>query len=168
MKKFWLLSYYILAKNLPSSWWPMGMGFNRIRIFVAGKIIKIGRNCRFQKGIYFGTGGGVAIGDNCQINELVRLDNVSIGSNVMVAREVVFLGKMHESAAVDVPMNEQGVKAVAATVVEDDVWVGLRAVVMPGVVIRSGCIIAAGAVVTKDTEPYSIYAGVPAKKIKRR
>lgn len=168
MKKFWLLSYYIFAKNLPSSWWPMGGFFNRVRIFIAGKIIIIGRNCRFQKGIYFGSGGGVTIGDNSQVNELVRLDNVSIGSNVMVAREVVFLGKMHESSSVDVPMNEQGVKSVATTIVEDDVWLGLRAVIMPGVVIRSGCIIAAGAVVTKDTEPYSIYAGVPAKKIKGR
>lgn len=168
MKRFWLLFYYLVAQKLPSSWWPMGRYANWVRVFVVGNIINIGKNCRFQKGVYFGSGDGISIGDNCQINELVRMDNVTIGNNVMVAREVVFLGKMHESSSIELPMTEQGVKDVASTIVEDDVWLGLRVVVMPGVVLKKGSIIAAGAVVTKSTEPYSVYAGIPAKKIKSR
>ena len=53
-------------------------------------------------------------------------------------------------------------------VVEDDVWIGYGAIIMSGVTIANGCIIAAGSIVTKDTEPYSIYAGNPAKKVKDR
>jgi acetyltransferase-like isoleucine patch superfamily enzyme len=54
------------------------------------------------------------------------------------------------------------------TVIGDDVWIGFGAIVMSGVNISDGTIIAAGSVVTHDTEPYSIYAGVPAKKIRDR
>jgi maltose O-acetyltransferase len=75
---------------------------------------------------------------------------------------------MHESANPGIPMISQGVKDVQKTHIEDDVWLGLRVIVMPGVRIRTGCIIAAGGVVTKDTEPYGIYGGVPAKLIKKR
>ena len=53
----------------------------------------------------------------------------------------------------------------APIVIEDDVWVGARCQILKGVHIGARSIIAAGSVVTKDTEPYSIYAGVPAKKI---
>ena len=54
------------------------------------------------------------------------------------------------------------------THIGDDVWIGYGAIIMSGVNIANGSIIAAGSVVTKDTEPYSIYAGIPAKKIKDR
>lgn len=54
------------------------------------------------------------------------------------------------------------------TYIGNDVWIGYGAIIMSGVKINDGSIIAAGSVVTHDTEPYSIYAGVPAKKIKNR
>lgn len=50
----------------------------------------------------------------------------------------------------------------------DDCWIGRRAIIMPGVEIAKGCIIGAGAVVTKNTQPYGIYGGVPAKRMKER
>lgn len=53
-------------------------------------------------------------------------------------------------------------------IIGDDVWIGYGAQIMPGVNISDGCVIAAGAVVTKNTEPYGIYGGIPAKKIKHR
>ena len=54
------------------------------------------------------------------------------------------------------------------TVIKDGVWIGLRALIMPGVTIGEGAIVAAGAVVTKDLEPYTIYGGNPAKEIRKR
>ena len=54
------------------------------------------------------------------------------------------------------------------TTIGHDCWLGAHSIIMCGVNIADGCIIAAGAVVTKDTEPYCIYGGVPAKKIKER
>ena len=50
---------------------------------------------------------------------------------------------------------------------EDDVWVGANAVILPGVTIGEHCVVAAGAVVTKDVPPHSLVAGVPAKVIKQ-
>ncbi len=54
------------------------------------------------------------------------------------------------------------------TIVEDDVWIGYGSIVLSGVKIGKGSIVAAGSVVTKDVEPYSVYGGVPAKKIADR
>jgi maltose O-acetyltransferase len=168
MKKIKLLLYYLFFSKLPNSWWPGGRFFNKLRVACVRSILPTGKNIKIQRSVYIGSGNNIVIGNNCQINELARLDNVVIGNNVMIARESIILGKMHESNDVNVPMNEQGVKDVRQTIIEDDVWLGLRVVVMPGVTISKGTIIAAGAVVTKDTEPFSIYGGVPAKLIKRR
>jgi maltose O-acetyltransferase len=168
MKKIKLLLYYLFFSRLPNSWWPGGRFFNKLRVACVRSILPTGKNIKIQRSVYIGSGNNIVIGNNCQINELARLDNVVIGNNVMIARESIILGKMHESNDVNVPMNEQGVKDVRQTIIEDDVWLGLRVVVMPGVTISKGTIIAAGAVVTKDTEPFSIYGGVPAKLIKRR
>lgn len=52
--------------------------------------------------------------------------------------------------------------------IEDDVWMGTGVIVLDGVHVAEGCVIGAGAIVTKDTEPYSIYVGVPARKIGAR
>ncbi|HNM67894.1 MAG TPA: acyltransferase [Chitinophagales bacterium] len=168
MKKIFLILYYSIFSNFPNSWWPMGKLFNKLRIAIAKRVLPIGNDVLIEKNVYFGSGNNVSIGNNCQINEAVRLDNVTIGNNVMIARETIILGKMHESKDLDIPMNMQGVKDVQKTIIEDNVWLGLRVIVMPGVIIKRGTIVAAGAVITKDTEPNSIYGGVPAKKIKDR
>lgn len=168
MKKIKLIFYYLFFSKLPNSWWPGGKLFNSLRVKFVKGILPVGKNTKIQRSVYIGSGNNIVIGNNCQINELVRLDNVTIGNNVMIARECILLGKMHETANIDIPMNEQGVKEVKRTIIEDDVWLGLRVIVMPGVHIRKGTIIAAGAVVTKDTEEYGVYGGVPAKLLKLR
>ena len=131
-------------------------------------ILKIGTNCRIMKNVYFGNGNNVEIGDNCRINENVRLDNVKIGNGVLIARDTIFLGKMHEYADIDSFVIEQGNKKVDATIVENDVWFGLRTIVFPGLKIAKSSIIGAGAVVTKNTDQYGIYIGIPAKLLKYR
>lgn len=128
----------------------------------------VGHGTKIQKDVYVGKGDDIRIGADCQINELVRLDNVHIGDNVMIARETVFLGKAHGSGDAGRPMSEQGVVDFPATIVSDDVWIGLRVTVMPGLFISKGTIIGAGAVVTKSTEPYGVYGGVPARLIRKR
>lgn len=168
MNKALLILYYSIFSKLPSSWWPGGKLFNKLRILILRRIIKIGKDVKFQKGIYIGSGRNIRIGDRCQINEGIRLDNVHLGNNVMIGRESIFIGKMHISEDINIPMNEQGKKIDFVTVVEDDVWIGLRVIIMPGVKIRKGSIIGAGSIVTKNTEEYGVYVGVPAKKIKNR
>ncbi len=121
-----------------------------------------------MRDVYIGNGNNVEIGNHCRINEKVRLDNVKIGNHVMIARESTVLGKMHEFSGVKEPMEQQGSRDIAQTIIENDVWFGLRVITMPGIKIKKGTILAAGAVITKSTEEYGIYGGVPAKKIKSR
>jgi maltose O-acetyltransferase len=65
-------------------------------------------------------------------------------------------------------MRQQGRADLKSVVIEDDVWIGTRAIILPGVTVHHGSIIAAGAVVTKDVPEYAIVGGNPAKVIKYR
>jgi maltose O-acetyltransferase len=168
MRKIYLFLYYIFAAPLPSYWWPGGRLFNSIRVSLLRRIIPVGSGTKVQKGVYIGSGNGVSIGASCQINERVRLDNVVIGNNVMIARECIVLGKTHLNDDVNVPMAEQGRSEAYTSVIEDDVWLGLRVIIMPGITIGQGSIVGAGAVVTKDIPAFTIWGGVPAKQIKSR
>jgi chloramphenicol O-acetyltransferase type B len=101
-----------------------------------------------------------------------------IGDNVILGNRVAIVGKYdHHYQQIGVPIrkasairnqsyNWKGLDLV--TRIGNDVWVGYGATIMQGVVINNGAIIAAGSVVTKDVEPYAIYAGNPAKKIADR
>lgn len=168
MKYFFLILYYTIINKLPRSGFLMGSFFNLIRVACVSMIFPLGKKCKFQNNIYFGNGKDIQIGDHCHINEYVKLDNVRIGNYVMVARHVTFLGKKHITVSVDVPMIMQGQEDTEPTIIEDDVWVGANAIIMPGLRIRKGTIIGAGSVVTRDTEQYSIVGGVPAKIIRFR
>jgi len=109
------------------------------------------------------TGAYSYLGRNCWICPRVR-----IGRYVMFASEVVVLGGDHRFDLIGVPMMFSGRPEIPETVIEDDVWIGYRAVIMAGVRIGRGSIVAAQAVVTKDVEPYSIVGGAPARPIGRR
>jgi len=93
---------------------------------------------------------------------------VTIGKYVMMGPEVAIYTRNHRHDDISVPMAQQGYEEYRPVIISDDVWIGRRAIILPGVHISEGCIIGAGAVVTKDTEPYGVYAGVPAKKIYSR
>lgn len=121
-----------------------------------------------QENVYVSGPGRVKIGSNCQINENVFIQGAIIGNNVMIAANTSLIANMHKHDRTDIPMNMQGKIVDNKVIVEDDVWIGRNAVVMPGVRIGTGSIVAAGAVVTKDVPPYSIVGGVPAKVIKKR
>jgi len=101
-----------------------------------------------------------------------------IGNQVIFGNKVAIVGKYdHNFQEVGKPMrftsqirdknySWKGLNSI--TKIGDDVWVGYGTIIMGGVKIGNGCIIAAGSIVTKDLDPYSIYAGIPAKKIKKR
>lgn len=93
---------------------------------------------------------------------------VQIGRFTMLASEVTIVGGDHNYRAVEIPIVFAGRDELKSTIIGDDVWVGTRSIIMAGVHIGNGAIVAAGSVVTRDVEPYSIVGGVPAKKIKMR
>ena len=100
------------------------------------------------------------MGRHCIVTAGVRL-----GRYVMCASGVQFVGDDHRTDRAGVPMIFAGRPARRPTHVEDDVWIGANAVVMGGVTIGRGAIIAAGAVVNRDVPPYEIHGGVPARRI---
>lgn len=106
------------------------------------------------------------VGKGTWINNKCFIDNyaqVTIGTNVGVAMEVMFCTTTHELGD-----SEQRAGAVRTypIVVGDGCWIGARATIMAGVTIGKGCVIASGSLVNKDCEPNGMYAGVPAKRIK--
>lgn len=111
----------------------------------------------------FKTGVGCFIGPWCRITT-----QVSFGNYVMVAAGVIFTGSDHKMDLQGVPMIFAGRPIMKATLVGDDVWIGTRSVILAGVSIGSGAVIAAGAVVTKDVPEFAIVAGVPARQIGSR
>jgi maltose O-acetyltransferase len=164
-----LFTYYSVASHLPDLAFPGGRLFNRIRCALLARVLpKFGERNEIDSRVYLGDASDVEIGDWCQINAGSRLTRVSIGNYVMVGPEVFVIGQMHETADTSVPMVEQGKVLRDVTRIDDDVWIGTRAVVMPGVHIASGAIVGAGAVVTKDVPPNGVVAGVPARLVRMR
>jgi acetyltransferase-like isoleucine patch superfamily enzyme len=107
----------------------------------------------------------VVIGKDTIIGEGAVLDGrdrLRIGDHVDFASEVMVYNAQHD-------VNDPAFKAVQGPVtIEDYVFVGPRAIILPGITIGKGAVVAAGAVVTKDVEPFAIVGGVPAKVIGER
>jgi acetyltransferase-like isoleucine patch superfamily enzyme len=92
---------------------------------------------------------------------------IKVGDYVLIGPNVVIASSQHRYNIEKIPIMFQGHEK-KAVVIGNDVWIGANAVVLPGVTIADGTIVGAGAVVTSDTEPYSIVCGVPARKIGER
>ena len=93
---------------------------------------------------------------------------VTLGRYVMLAPEVAVAGADHRFDIPGKPILFSGRAVLPETIIEDDVWIGYRAILMAGVRIGRGAIVAAGAVVTRDVPPYEIHGGVPARRIGER
>lgn len=170
MKYFWIFVYYLIGYNLPSRYFPLGKHFSKFRAFIVKRILKenCGYNLEIEGKVLFAKFDDIKIGNNVQINEHCRLRNVSIGNDVMIAPEVYIIHSGHNFELIDRPMRFQGEKFYPQTVIEDDVWIGSRVIVNAGKNIGRGSIIAAGSVVVKNIDPYTIAGGNPAKIIKKR
>ena len=166
-----LLLYYSFFQYLPSSYSPVvGKICNKLRIMCVKHIFKkCGKISTMDRKAYFGTGSEIEIGDYSGIGaHCIVPKNTVIGKYVMMAPEVYIIDNNHITSDIHKPMCFQGKTESKVTVIEDDVWLGARAMIMPGKRISRGSVIAAGAIVTKDVEPFSIMGGNPAKLIRKR
>jgi len=169
MKTITRFLYYSIGKHLPNTNFPMGKMFSAIRILLAKIFMKsLGKNVTMESGIFWGDGRDIEIGDNTQINENCWIRNCKIGKDVMIAPYVMILNYGHNTGDINIPMINQGVKYYPQTTIEDNVWIGARAIILPGIKISSGAVIGAGSVVTKNVEANCIVAGNPAKFIRER
>lgn len=121
--------------------------------------------------LYGGEAGqGLKVGNNSSIGPYGYIGcsgYIEIGDNVMISPRVSIYSENHNFSETDIPMLEQGVTR-SFVKIEDDCWIAANAVILAGVTVGKGSIVAAGAVVTKDVPPFSIVAGNPARVIKSR
>ena len=111
--------------------------------------------------------GDVIIGDYTRIGiHNTIIGPVTIGSHVNLAQGITVTALNHNFEDTDKRIDEQGISTKAVTI-EDDVWVGANAVILPGVTIGRHSVVAAGAVVTKDVPENTVVGDVPAKIIKQ-
>lgn len=163
-KSFLLYLYYSIAIWLPDPPRPIGGICLSFRTWLASKIfLKAGRNIKVGRNTRFGSGRNIVIGSFTGLNTNCWIGNDTIiGSDVMFGPEVIILSGSHNFERTDIPMREQGATQRKPVVIGDDVWIGTRAIILPGIKIGSHSIIGAGSVVTKDVPEYAIVAGNPA------
>ena len=127
--------------------------------------VKIGKNSFIHMGARFYLPSGVSVGDGTVVGDHCFMDGralLKIGNNVDVASEVMIYNSEHE-------INSEGFDPTKESVeIEDYVFIGPRAIILPGVKIGKGAVVGAGAVVTKDVAPFKVVGGVPAKEIGER
>lgn len=160
--------YKSIAIRLPKSNARISLGAGKIRSALAkGFIVHCGKEINIQRGAVFGRslsiGDRSGVGINCQLQ-----GEVTIGSNVMMGPEVYIYTRNHAHDRVDIPMIEQGYEEERPVIIEDDVWIGSRVTILPGVTVGRGAVIGASAVVTKDVPAYAVVGGNPAKVLKMR
>lgn len=164
-----LVAYRTLGMRLPHTFWPGGRAFSEARrLLLRGMGCRVGRGCDLEPHIDVGFRPRITVGDRCQINQRTSIRSARIGSHVMIAPGVVVLDRQHHFDRLDVPMAEQGASPRQMATIEDDVWIGQNAIIMPGLTIGRGAIVAAGAVVTRSVSAHAIVAGVPARVIGER
>lgn len=146
---FGLFLRYILMRNLFANCGDDVRSYPNVYIYNIHKM-KVGSNVTFREMCYIDANGGV-----------------EIGSNVMLAQSASIITTTHNYDNLDLNINEQG-GTWEKVIIEDNVWIGAKATILPGVTVHSGSIVGSNAVVTKDVPANAIVVGVPAKVIKYR
>ncbi|MCM1437888.1 MAG: acyltransferase [Roseburia sp.] len=154
------------VNSLPSA----GIGPKKRKIFYMFTLPECGNIQFLHPGVTINFPENVTIGDNIIINRNVLItarSKISLGNNVLIGSNVVINDSNHVFKDREAPITKQG-HVADPIVIEDDVWLASNSVILRGVHIGKGAVVAAGSVVTKDVEPYTVVAGIPARKIKNR
>jgi acetyltransferase-like isoleucine patch superfamily enzyme len=137
-----------------------------------GDRVSIGKYAIIRPSNIYGgpIGEGLVMGNNSNIgpyNYIGCSGKITIGNNVMLAPRVSIYAENHVFDNPNITIKAQGV-AKSAVVIEDDCWIAANVVILAGVTIGKGSVIAAGSVVNDDVPAFSVVAGVPARVIKSR
>lgn len=167
-RRLGLFFYYNVAMKLPVSFSRGGNIGKEFRKICAVQFLeRVGRNVNIEKGATITT--AMEIGDNSGIGINAKIHGkVVLGANVMMGPDCIIYTTNHKFDRVDIPMNQQGFSEEEPVIIGDDVWIGGRVIILPGVNIGTGAIVGAGSVVTKDVPNFAIVAGNPAKIIRYR
>ena len=131
---------------------------------------KVGKRVIYYSGVWINTGRNLVLGDDVDVAKGVMISTVGgveIGDRVLLGYYTKIFSSNHEIPPIGEPYPVSG-KIYKKVTIENDVWIGSSAIILPGATIGEGALIAAGSVVTKDVEANSIVAGNPARKIGER
>ncbi len=175
----WQLPKQVLVKKIIARFQAYLLEFTNLLVHLAGHLpshhirrlvyrlagMQIGAGSSIHIGLRVYQVKNIKIGEDCLIGEdciLDGRDKLVIGNHVDIASQVMIYNAQHN-------IHSPGFEAVQAPVtIHDYVFIGPRAIILPGVTIQEGAVIGAGAVVTKDVPAYTIVGGVPAKPIGQR
>jgi acetyltransferase-like isoleucine patch superfamily enzyme len=128
--------------------------------------IEFGKDCVFLRGFRIRDPRNIKLGNLVNINQNCMFDSrggtITIGNFVDIAPEVNIWTLQHD------PQDPNFATSGGPVTLEDFVWIGNRATILPNVTLGKGCVVAAGAVVTKDVQSWTIVGGVPARPIGKR
>jgi acetyltransferase-like isoleucine patch superfamily enzyme len=163
--------YISVGRNFIAEDYAEIQGLSRHGV-VFGDKVTVGRFAMVRPSSYYGgaAGEGLTVGNDSNIGAYCYIGcsgHITIGSNVMMSPRVSLYAENHNFADVTATMKSQGVTR-EPIVIEDDCWIASHSIVLAGVTIGRGSIVAAGSVVTKSVPPYSIVAGSPARVIRSR
>lgn len=173
MKTFFRIMYYAIAKHMPKSTMPVfGKLAQRMRRFCCKRMFSsCGYDLNVEQGAYLGNGKDIRVGNRVGLGKNLTVHNciLTIDDDLMMGEDVMIIGGGHRFDDLDKPMGRQGTKEKTELYIAGDVWIGARAIILPGCRrIGHGAIIGAGAVVTKDVPDYAIVGGNPAKVLRYR
>lgn len=165
-RSFFRVLYSKIGRHLPPS--EQSKLAKKLRYWMASNFVeKCGTNVNFEHGARFDP--TVHIGDNSGMGIDCSIGGVTyIGNDVMMGPHCIMYSYSHAHDRIDIPMNKQGFEKETPIHIGDDVWIGSRVTILPGVKVGNHVIIGAGAVVTKDVPDYAIVGGVPAKILRMR
>jgi len=164
-----LVLYYGVTSHIQSSDNPGTIGERLNRFLVRRIFRKCGRNVNIRPRVYFGSGRNLSMGDDSMLGQnsiIGSTAEVIIGNDVMMGPEVLIYTSNHGMEP-GIPMRRQPLQC-APVCVGNDVWIGARCIILPGITIGDGAVLAAGAVVTADVPANAVVGGVPAKVLKYR
>ena len=158
---------------------PINVRFGTIGKIVGTRYIKIGNGCYFNDNFYLTAWKGLenripqlAIGDHCVFgayNHVSCANQIKIGNHLLTGKWVTITDNSHGEISysdLTIPPLSRKLFSKGAVIIGNNVWIGDKATILPGVSIGDGAVVAANAVVTKDVPSYCVVAGAPAKIVK--
>lgn len=147
----------------------VSVGIFHSSFYLQKVVFENGGGTLIKRNAYFGDGHGISIGENSQIGLNAVLSTVvTLGDNVVMGPDVIIYSNSHEYADVNIPINQQGMKKSNPVTIGNNVWIGARVVILPGVTIGDNCIIGANTVVTKSVPANSVVTGHAGRVVKTR
>jgi len=173
LRSLWLRTFFYEC--------PKNVHFGRLGDIRGPEFIQIGRYVWFNDFLYLtawsqyrGTcySPKIIIGDNCSFgafNHITSINRIEIGNGVVTGKFVTITDNSHGETSISAlqsPPTDRPLVSKGGVCIGNNVWIGEKATILPGVTIGNGAVVAANSVVTKDVPAYCVVAGIPAKVIK--